>query len=122
MPARATFRSDADFYATLYHELTHSAGHLSRLNRRTLVENQGISATGEARKVYSEEELVAEMGAAFLCAHAGIVPDGHEDSAAYLDGWLRVLRSTDHKGWIIKAAAEAQKAANFILGIESPSA
>lgn len=122
MPARAVFRSDAEFYETLFHELVHSTGHESRLNRRTLIENSGIHATGDARKIYSEEELVAEMGAAFLSVHAGITFDEHENSAAYVKSWLSVLKASDHKGWIIRAAAEAQKAVNFILGLSSPIA
>jgi antirestriction protein ArdC len=116
MPARAAFRSDAEFLGALYHEAVHSTGHQSRLGRRTLIENKGFNATGDARKIYSEEELVAEMGAAFLSAHAGITVDEHENSVAYLQGWLSVLKVSDHKGWVIRAASEAQKAANYILG------
>ncbi len=120
MPTRSSFRSDPEFFQCVYHELCHASGHLSRLARRTLVDNQGISATGEARKVYSEEELVAEMGAAYLSAITGIVTDGHDNSAAYLQGWLSVLKVSDHKTWIVRAASEAQKAAAYILGA-SPS-
>jgi antirestriction protein ArdC len=116
LPLRAAFSSDREFYLTTFHELVHSTGHASRLNRRTLVENEGIGAMGEARKVYSEEELVAEMGSAFLAAHAGIADDGHENSAAYLSGWLSVLRVSSNRTWLVKAASEAQKAVNYILG------
>lgn len=116
MPARAAFRSDAEFFCALYHEAVHSTGHESRLSRRTLLENKGSYATGDTRKIYSEEELVAEMGAAFLSAHAGIADDDHENSAAYLQGWLSVLKVTSNRTWLVKAASEAQKAANYILG------
>jgi antirestriction protein ArdC len=62
---------------------------------------------------YSKEELVAEMGAAYLCAEAGIVETTLENSAAYIAGWLRKLRN-DNK-FVVQAAAQAQKAADFIL-------
>jgi antirestriction protein ArdC len=71
----------------------------------------------ESRKIYCEEELVAEMTAAFLGAHAGIIEDGFENSAAYLKSWMDVLRVKEHKTWLVRAASEAQKAADFILGI-----
>jgi antirestriction protein ArdC len=81
------------------------------------LENKGIEAAGEARKVYAEEELVAEMSASFLNAHAGIIEEEIQNSAAYLQGWIAALKSKDAKGWIIKAAGEAQKAADFILNV-----
>jgi antirestriction protein ArdC len=65
--------------------------------------------------VYSQEELVAEMGAAFIGMEAGIVRDEHEQSAAYLQSWLTVLKAKDHRRWIVLAAAQASKAADFIL-------
>lgn len=116
MPSRETFRGEWRFYKTLFHELAHSTGHPSRLNRRCLVENRGMYAAGESRKIYCEEELVAEMTAAFLGAHAGIIEDDFENSAAYLKGWLDALRVKDNKRWLVQAASEAQKAANHILG------
>ncbi len=116
MPSRNTFRGEWRFYKTLFHELAHSTGHPSRLNRRSLVENRGMHAAGESRKIYCEEELVAEMTAAFLGAHAGIIEDDFENSASYLKGWLEVLRVKDNKRWLIQAASEAQKAADHILG------
>jgi len=116
MPSRETFRSEWRFYKTLFHELAHATGHASRLNRESLTENRGRYAVGDSQKIYCVEELVAEMGAAFLGARAGIVEDGFENSAAYLKGWLDVLRVKDHKTWLIKAASEAQRAADYILG------
>lgn len=74
-------------------------------------------AAGETRKIYCLEELVAEMAAAFLGAHSGIVQDGDENSAAYLQGWLNVLKVKDNKTWLVRAASEAQRAADFILGV-----
>lgn len=116
MPSRETFRAEWRFYLTLFHELAHATGHASRLNRPTLVENRGMHVVGSEKKIYCQEELVAEMTAAFLGTHAGIVEDGQEHSAAYLKGWMDVLRVSDHRTWLIKAAAEAQRAANYILG------
>jgi len=111
MPADWSFDSPEDFYGTFFHELIHATGHESRLNRKTLVECDVF-----AGKVYSEEELVAEMGAAFLATEADIVRDEHEQSAAYLKGWIKVLGKEDHRRWIVRAANQAGKAADFILG------
>jgi len=108
MPARCRFGRSEDFYAVLFHELTHSTGHVSRLNRSTLNE---AGRFGDAN--YSREELVAEMGAAFLCGVAGIENSTIEQSAAYLKGWLRALASDPRM--LVIAAAQAQKAADFIL-------
>src|ERR1039458_2032497 len=89
------------------HEMTHSTGHKSRLGR---LENKRVNfGNGD----YSREELVAEMGAAFLCGEAGIFERTVNNSAAYLQGWLKAL---DHdRSLIITAAAQAQKAADYIL-------
>ena len=118
MPTRESFRSEYRFHKTLFHELAHATGHPTRLNRTTLVENRGMYAVGEDKKIYCLEELTAEMAAAFLATHAEIVEDDLQQSAAYLKGWLDVLRVPDHKNWLIKAASEAQKAADYILGEE----
>lgn len=118
MPERGFFDSEDAYYATLFHELTHSTGHSKRLARKSLLENKGIDAAGDtARKTYAEEELVAEMGASFLNAYAGIMEDDLSNSAAYLQSWIDALKSKDAKGWIIRAASQAQKAANYILNI-----
>lgn len=125
MPSRETFRAEWRFYKTLFHELAHSTGHEKRLDRKSLTENRGIAAVGEAKKIYCQEELVAEMTAAFLGARAGIIEDDFENSTAYLKGWLDVLKVKDHRHWLIKAASDAQKAADYILGaceITPPSA
>ena len=118
MPERRFFTSEEAYYSTLFHECCHSTGHGSRLARRSLLENKGIDAEGEERKTYAEEELVAEMGASFLCAHAGIIEAEIENSAAYLQGWIDALKSKDAKGWIIRAASQAQKAADYILNTQ----
>ena len=115
MPERHFFTTEEAYYSTLFHELSHSTGHVSRLARKSLMDNKGMDALGEAKKTYAEEELVAEMAAAFLNTHAGIMEGELENSAAYLQGWIDALQSKDAKGWIIRAASQAQKAADFIM-------
>lgn len=115
MPAMKRFESSEAYYLTLFHELIHATGHESRLNRKSLVEHDEMGG-----KVYSEEELVAEMGAAFLGLEADIVQDDHEQSAAYIKAWLDVLREPDHKRWLVKAGNQAAKAAEYVLGIKPP--
>lgn len=109
MPAIEQFETAEDYYATFFHELAHATGHASRLAREGITDPQGFGS-----KPYSREELVAEMGASFLCSHVQIDYDNiTENNAAYLAGWLKVLQA-DSK-FIFKAAAEAQKAADYIL-------
>jgi antirestriction protein ArdC len=110
MPKRETFESEPHYYATLFHEMAHSSGHQKRLARPGITD-----PIRYASHSYSQEELVAEMGAAFLLAEAGIDTDGLMDnSAAYVASWLRELR-TDSK-LVIFAGAQAQRAADRILG------
>ena len=116
IPHRSYFESERRFYKSLYHELTHSTGAAKRLARKTLLENKGIAMSD--LKIYSKEELVAEMGAAFLCAHAGIVIEDHENSASYLEGWLKVLKQGSNRRWIVEAAGQAQKAVDYIMRVE----
>jgi antirestriction protein ArdC len=113
MPRRGLFESAAEYYSTLFHELGHATGHTSRLNRKAVVEG---SVFGDSD--YSQEELVAEMTAAYLCAVSGIAPATIENSAAYIQGWLKKLR--DDKTVVVYAAAQAQKAADYVLGAQPP--
>ena len=93
--------------------LTHSTGHESRLSRKGVSGTEGEwSSFGSTP--YAKEELVAEMGAAFLCAHAGIVERTLDTSAAYIGNWLERLRHDNRL--VVTAAAQAQKAADYILG------
>ena len=107
LPDQERFVSRESYYSTLFHELIHSTGHQSRLNRPLTF------ISGYGRDPYCKEELIAEMGAAFLCAHAEIVETTIRNSAAYIDGWLKQLRRD--KTLVVQAAAQAQKAADFIL-------
>lgn len=110
MPRRELFHGDEEYYSTLFHELGHATGHESRLNRSTVTKSAYFGSSD-----YSKEELVAECCAAFLAAETGIVNDVIDNSAAYIDGWLRALKSKDNRGMVIHAAAAGQRAADFIL-------
>ncbi len=108
MPKPETFRSAEEYYSTLFHELTHSTGHSSRLNRKGITVHNGFGSLD-----YGKEELVAEMGAAFLCGCTGIENRVIDNSAAYVAGWLKAIK--EDKKIVITAAAAAQKAADYIL-------
>lgn len=113
MPTPETFDSEEHYYATLFHEMAHSTGHESRLTRPGITNH-----IRHGRHEYSQEELVAEMGAAFLAAEAGIDAEGLMDnSAAYVASWLKALRS-DVK-MVVFAGAQAQKAVDHILSRSS---
>jgi antirestriction protein ArdC len=109
LPAFEVFRDAESYYATLLHELTHWTRHKSRLDR-----DFGRKSFGDPG--YAREELVAELGAAFLCADLGIAPEPREDHAAYLGHWLEVLK--DDKRAIFQAAAHAQKASDFLCELQ----
>jgi antirestriction protein ArdC len=114
MPNPGQFRSAEDWHSVLFHELTHSTGAECRLNRKGVSGSDGQwSAFGS--NPYAKEELVAEMGAAFLCGQAGIVERTIDNSAAYVASWLARLK--DDPKLVVQAAAQAQKAADFILGV-----
>jgi len=109
IPARTAFGSAEALYSTAFHEFGHSTGHASRLARKGVTENHFF---GDAS--YAQEELVAEMTAAFLCGASGI-EQTHANSASYLANWLEVLRGD--KRFVLQAASQAQKAADLVLGI-----
>ena len=109
MPKAENFKSDESYYSTLFHELCHSTGHESRLNRNSLYE------FGDTKRYqYAGEELVAEMGSAFLCSQTGIEPSTIDDSVSYIQNWLNVFRQD--KKLLIYAASQGQKAAEYITG------
>lgn len=108
MPKQKHFDSDEEYYSVLFHELTHSTGHKDRLNRESVADCQPFGTPA-----YGREELVAEMGAAFLCAYCGIEDVTLKTSAAYIDGWLNKIK--EDKRMLVVAAGAAQKAADFIL-------
>lgn len=116
MPPRSAFERTEGYYSTLFHELTHATGHAKRLARPGFDKNHASPFGSEP---YAREELVAELGAAFLCGEAGLEPD-ISNSAAYIDHWRQQL-SRDSR-LVITAAQQAQRAADFILGRVARSA
>lgn len=112
MPVFECFRSPEAYYATLAHELTHWTKHKSRLDREF-----GRKRWGD--EGYAREELVAELGAAFLCADLGLTPEAGADHAAYIQNWLKVLKND--KRAVFSAAAYAQKAADYLHSLQPQS-
>ncbi len=108
MPKPESFKSAEEYYSVLFHELTHSTGHASRLNRKGINVNSGFGSSD-----YGKEELIAEMGAAFLCGCSGIENRTIDNTASYVAGWLKAIK--EDKKIVIIAAAAAQKAADYIL-------
>jgi antirestriction protein ArdC len=107
----------AEFYfSTLYHEAIHSTSHRKRLNRQEQFQDHKFESHDY---FYSKEELVAELGASYLCAVSGIESETIDNSAAYIQSWLKALKS-DNK-FFLQAATHAQRAADYILGEQSYS-
>lgn len=109
MPHFETFRDAESYYATLAHEMTHWTRHPSRLDR-----DFGRKRWGD--EGYAAEELVAELGSAFLAADLGLVPEPREDHASYIASWLKVLK--DDKRAIFTAAAHAERAVGFLHDLQ----
>lgn len=113
MPNPETFTATAEFYSTMFHELAHWTGHASRLNRKELAEPSYFGSHN-----YSREELVAELTACFVLNYLNIQTGTAErNSAAYLNNWHRRLSSNPDD--LIIAAQRAQKAADYILKLET---
>lgn len=107
LPLKEQFTETAEYYSTAFHELTHSTGHTSRLNR---LSKQAFFGSSE----YSKEELVAEIGAAALVNYVGLeTPSSFKNNVAYIQNWLTALRND--KKCIVSAAGKAEKAVAFIL-------
>jgi antirestriction protein ArdC len=113
MPLFESFHSAEAYYATLAHEATHMTRHESRLAREFGRQRWGDEG-------YAMEELVAELGAAFLCADLGLTPETREDHAAYIGSWLKVLKGD--KRAIFSAASHAQRATDFLHGLQAKTA
>ncbi len=111
MPPFETFRDAESYYATLAHECTHATKHPKRLDREF-----GRKRWGD--EGYAMEELVAELGAAFVCADLSLTPEVREDHASYIASWLKVLK--DDKRAVFTAASHAQKAADYLSGLQKP--
>ena len=113
MPKIEQFDSVNDYYRTLFHELTHSTRHESRLNREKISFRFGDSG-------YAKEELVAEFGAVFLRAWAGIMWYNNKNHAAYLKGWNSAIKEAENDNkFLMKAASLAQAATDYILNLDA---
>jgi antirestriction protein ArdC len=109
MPPFESFRDAESYYATLAHEETHWTMHASRLDR-----DFGRKRWGD--EGYAMEELVAELGSAFLCADLELTPEVREDHASYIGNWLKVLK--EDKRAVFTAASHAQRAVDFLNGLQ----
>lgn len=109
MPARERFLSEVHLYSTVLHELGHWTGAEHRLNR----DLSGRFGT----ETYAMEELVAELSAAFVCADLDVEHDPRENTATYLESWLKVLKQD--KRAIVTAAAKAQTVSDYLHGLQS---
>jgi antirestriction protein ArdC len=112
VPCKEQFSDIMEFYSTLFHEMVHSTGHKNRLGRL----DSSVRVAGFGSEEYSKEELIAEIGSAFLMNHIGIeTSNTFKNSTAYIKSWLHVLRN-DNK-FIVSASGKAEKAMKYILGI-----
>jgi len=111
IPKTNSFKSEAGYYSTLFHELAHSTGHQSRLNREELTK---VASFGS--EDYSKEELIAEFSSSFLCSKAGILKETRKNNTAYIQSWLKALKND--KSQLITASSKAQKVYNYILNLE----
>lgn len=107
VPSVYQYKNTEDYYSTTFHEITHSTGHVSRLNRL----NQKAAFGNE---VYTKEELVAEMGSAILCGYCGIISEETEQQhAAYLQNWMNAIKAEPEM--LVSAATKAEKAAAYVV-------
>lgn len=113
MPVSGQFFTEADYWATLLHELVHVTGHEKRLNR------EGITASSRkfGDPVYAFEELIAEIGSAFLCAELGVYGEVQHES--YINGWLAKLK--EDKRALFSACRQAREATEFLLTLQNDS-
>ena len=109
IPAMSALSDESHYYPTLFHEMGHSTGHEGRLNRKGVA---SMSLFDDHQ--YSEEELVAEMTAAYLCGATDREMKDLDQSAAYIESWLKVFGGD--KSMLQRAATQAEKACEFIMG------
>ena len=113
VPCKEQYDNVMEFYSTLFHEMVHSTGHKDRLGRLDV--NAKLASFGS--EDYSKEELIAEIGSAFLMNHIGIeTSKTFKNSAAYIQSWLKVLK--DDNRFIVSASSKAEKAMKYILGVK----
>jgi len=112
LPPLELFPKIEGYYSTAFHELSHATGHDCRLGRHG--KQQGVAAFGSHE--YGKEELVAEMSSAYLCGHCRIEKGTIDNTASYIDSWRRAIKAD--KKLVVNAAAQAQKSADYILGVK----
>ncbi|AVB76078.1 zincin-like metallopeptidase domain-containing protein [Methanococcus maripaludis] len=108
VPTRNQFKKIEGFYGTAFHEIGHSTGHETRLNRPELIKPCAFGS-----KNYSKEELTAEITASFLNNHCGIFENNIENNAGYIQSWIKALKNDNNM--ILYASAKAEKALNYVL-------
>lgn len=108
VPPLKDFKTVEGYYSTLFHEMIHSTGNKKRLNRKDLT-----SLASFGSETYSKEELTAEIGASMLCGETGIINETIDNSASYIQSWLRALKND--RTLIVSASQRAQKAVDHIL-------
>ena len=109
IPDKNVFLNKEEYYSVLFHELTHSTGNEKRLNR------EGVAkAVNFGSDKYSKEELIAELGNAFLCATGGIANKVIDNQQAYINNWIDVFRKD--KKILIQASRQAQRSTDYIIG------
>lgn len=116
VPDKSDFENIEEYYSVLFHELVHSTGHEKRLKREGVV---NLKESSFGSETYSNEELIAEIGASMLNGVVGIENATLENSTAYIQGWLKRLKND--KKFIVKASQQAQKACDHILNIKHES-
>ena len=115
VPCKEQYNDVFEFYGTLFHEMIHSTGHKDRLKRLDC----GVQFASFGSEDYSKEELVAEIGSAFLMNHIGIeTTKTLKNSVAYIQSWLKVLKNDSR--FIVSASSKAEKAMKYILGVNEP--
>jgi antirestriction protein ArdC len=108
MPKKKSFKNPELYYATLFHELVHSTGSEKRLNRKSITEMAEFGSD-----LYSMEELIAEIGSAYLSSFTGIEQKSMDNTVAYIQGWLAKLKND--KRFMVQASGQAQRAVDFII-------
>lgn len=113
VPCKEQYKDIMEFYSTLFHEMVHSTGHRDRLKRLDC----SVQFASFGSEDYSKEELIAEIGSAFLMNHIGIeTSKTFKNSTAYIQSWLEVLKNDNR--FIVSASSKAEKAMKYILGIK----
>lgn len=111
MPKIEDFTDSEKYYSTFFHEMCHSTGHKTRLDREGVIPENIYFGS----KTYSKEELIAEIGASILCSYSKIDNETFENNVSYIDNWLDKLKND--KTLIVKASQKAQKATDLILNV-----